>query len=225
MLSNPPKPPRFPYGELFLFLAAVGTASWLWMRYSYCWEMTPETLCAVIPKAVVTGTCVDAEGPNGPRRFPGYADADRFVLLVGNYKHDKRTQHALQQEDSHHFTHRYVAVEGDSGATAWLRVEWSADIPSPGSPCRSTARVCAYPSTVYHFWPRGQGSSELRPVDLPILTTTAERLVPASTAGLVVAGAISALFAWVLVGWRRRRRAWRGNMAGDNPGVERTDDD
>ncbi len=194
--------PRFPYVAALYCAACVGAAGWMWMRYSYCWAVTPETLCAAVPESVVTNRYVDGEGPFEARTFPGYADGDRFVLLVGRYKHDERIPYALLEED---YALRYVAVEGGSGVTAWLLVEREADVPSPGSPCSTTARVCGFPGTGYHFWPEGQGSSEIREIDLPILFATAERFRPASIAGLAVGVMGLFVFTMALRHWLRER--------------------
>ncbi len=35
------KPPRFPFVGAVLCTACIGAAAWLWMRYSYCWDVTP----------------------------------------------------------------------------------------------------------------------------------------------------------------------------------------
>ncbi|MHC4200865.1 MAG: hypothetical protein ACYSU0_12810, partial [Planctomycetota bacterium] len=36
---------RFPWVALALCVLSVGAAAWLWMRYSYCWDVTPDDLC------------------------------------------------------------------------------------------------------------------------------------------------------------------------------------
>lgn len=43
--AEAPRRPRFPWVALALCLASVGAAAWLWMRYSYCWDITPDDLC------------------------------------------------------------------------------------------------------------------------------------------------------------------------------------
>ena len=44
MPDNPAKPPRFPYVGALLCVACVGAAVWLWMMYSYAWDVTAEQL-------------------------------------------------------------------------------------------------------------------------------------------------------------------------------------
>ena len=44
MSDNPAKPPRFPYVGALLCAGCIGTAAWTWMRYSYAWPVTADTL-------------------------------------------------------------------------------------------------------------------------------------------------------------------------------------
>ncbi len=42
------RPPRFPYVGALLCAACLGAARWTWMRYSYCWDVTPEELSPLL---------------------------------------------------------------------------------------------------------------------------------------------------------------------------------
>ncbi|MHC4200931.1 MAG: hypothetical protein ACYSU0_13140 [Planctomycetota bacterium] len=39
MTDDPAKPPRFPYVAALLCAACIGAAAWMWMRYSWVWEV------------------------------------------------------------------------------------------------------------------------------------------------------------------------------------------
>jgi len=41
--------PRFPWVALTLCVASVGAAAWLWMEYSYVWDVTPHDIVAGTP--------------------------------------------------------------------------------------------------------------------------------------------------------------------------------
>jgi len=75
-MAQPPaetdrKPPLFPYVAALLCVACLGAAVWTWMRYSYCWEVTP----ARLPQLVGD---------------PGWEDwRGRYVRLRGYYLPDK----------------------------------------------------------------------------------------------------------------------------------------
>lgn len=40
--TNPARPPRFPYVGALLCATCVGAAVWMWIRYSYCWELSAQ---------------------------------------------------------------------------------------------------------------------------------------------------------------------------------------
>ena len=42
--DNPSRAPRFPYVGALLCAACVCAAAWTWMRFSYCWHVTPTEL-------------------------------------------------------------------------------------------------------------------------------------------------------------------------------------
>ena len=56
MSDNPAKPPRFPYVAALLCAACAGAAAWTWMRYSYCWTLTPEWIATALPDVVADDT-------------------------------------------------------------------------------------------------------------------------------------------------------------------------
>lgn len=45
-VSEPGKMPRFPFVAAALCAACVGVAGWMWMRYSYAWDVTVKRLMA-----------------------------------------------------------------------------------------------------------------------------------------------------------------------------------
>jgi len=49
MTDDPVKPPRFPYVAALLCAACLGAAVWLWMEYSYVWDVTPHDIVAGTP--------------------------------------------------------------------------------------------------------------------------------------------------------------------------------
>jgi hypothetical protein len=61
------KPPPFPYVAVALFAGCVVAAVWMWMRYSYAWDVQPKDVCLF-----------DESGVNLPNRYMG-----RYVRLKG----------------------------------------------------------------------------------------------------------------------------------------------
>jgi hypothetical protein len=94
-----PEPPRFPYVAALLCAACLGAAGCLWLKYSYCWDVTARDLHKAGPMAVLgiwDGSYVRFHGwkmspdtPDVPARptkwrYKAGYNLDYYVLLASN---------------------------------------------------------------------------------------------------------------------------------------------
>ncbi|MHC4202517.1 MAG: hypothetical protein ACYSU0_21205, partial [Planctomycetota bacterium] len=81
MSDDPARPPRFPYVAALLCAACVGMAGYLWMRYSYAWDVGPEQMWTTDRERGAVGKLARLGDTRGAQGMPMYADK----TLVGRY--------------------------------------------------------------------------------------------------------------------------------------------
>lgn len=210
MTDDLPKPPRFPYVGSLLCVASVGMAMWLWLERSYRWDVTPNELAS-------DSVSTDISTIRAHSCFGAYVRLHgrlRACTPPGLYLHELPFGVATMLASVHipeERTAPSAALDAwpSPGTVVYLPFDMKGhdgqEVALDGRVAEITVGVSAH---------RG-ASAQLLSVD-----TTTGRFTGESIAGVVVAAAMTALFAWVLVGWRRQRKPWREKTAGDNHRVE-----
>ncbi len=171
------KPPRFPYVAALLCAACVGAAAWTWMRFSYCWEVTP----------------IDLHSPPVPFRakYTDHPYFGSFVRLRGT------ADGWCVQEGTGGAFHWIALVPGKTGR---CRVRLAADVPmAQGDEIDVVGRVI-----LVHAGTCTDDNKILTPL---CVEPTASRFHPASIAGLVVGAMGVFVFSVALRHWLKERRA------------------
>lgn len=199
--APPPSPhARFPWAPALLCAASLAMAGWTWMRFSYAWDATPESLLAAIPPVRVE----IATGPMGRRpvhTYPGYPDSRRLVSLTG-------TVILEAPEGLTYPGKRTLATAGEAGGIVWLIVprEMPLDL-DIGMRLSSVARVGSGVIERQKPLPSGDGDYLFsgKMIATVYLDPTASRFTGASVAGLVVAAFGTFVFVLYLRRWMKER--------------------
>ncbi len=168
---------RFPWVQLVFCLACLTMTAWTWMRYSYCWTLTPEWITAIGPSVVADDT-----------RFPSRA----YVEVTGR----PFVFHEFPDGTGGSFWETSLHV----GEKAWVRLSGTGAPPARGDMTVSgrlgvihhgpdTPRMLYVESPVLYVYPP-EG-----------------RFHPASVAGLVVGAMGCIIFGLYLRAWLRERKA------------------
>ena len=183
MSDDPAKPPRFPFVAALLCAACLGAAVWTWMRYEYCWEVTP----------------VDLHSPPVPF-YAGYVDNPYFGCLVRlRGTADAWCVQECPEEGTGGAFHWIAFMPGEVGG---CRVRLAADVPmAEGEEIDVVGRVILVGD--------GPRTSDGRTYWPLCVDPTASRLHPASIAGLVIGAMGVFVFAVALRHWLRERRKLR----------------
>ncbi|MHC4252278.1 MAG: hypothetical protein ACYS9X_24435 [Planctomycetota bacterium] len=180
--SDDPEPPgaRFPFAAAALCAACVAMATWLWIRHSYAWDVTPGELLA--------------DGGGWPRRLQ-YDVASCYVRLRGVPSRGPWLDHGsgvvfVSFHDGPEREWPFVSVVfRDVGS-----------VPAPGTLENAFGRLVSR----NWFYPVPQTSDA---GNLLVVDATRGRLTGESVAGLVV-GAMGAFVFWLhLRRWLRVRQA------------------
>ncbi len=171
------KPPRFPWIALGLCVLSVGAAAWLWMRYSYRWDVAGKDLPQLRP--VVPGDSVDWLAQSDLSALEENPLAGRYVRFRGEL---------VGGADPCFFK-----VTDSHGAFAWLLVG-ALDFPAKRhwAEREFVGRVVVV---------CGDGATLTA---LPVIDIAAGRFAGASIAGLVVGAWGTFVFAAAFLHWRRR---------------------
>ncbi|MHC4200863.1 MAG: hypothetical protein ACYSU0_12800 [Planctomycetota bacterium] len=168
--------PRFPWAALALCVASVGTAAWLWMRYSYCWDVAGEDLPQLRPDTVDWVNRLRRSGLSVAEEPPL---AGRYVRFRGEIVGGAEPY--------------FFRLADSEGAFAWLLV-LDEDFPAKRHWAQREfiGRVVVV-------------SADTPSTALPVIAFPAGRLTGASVAGLVVGAWGTFVFAVAFLHWRRHR--------------------
>ncbi len=183
------RPPRFPYVGALLCAACVGMAGYLWLKYSYCWEVTPRELLAVGEREMDNpwaAKYVTVRGETLVNWTPSPVGGGRELLAVigeGEPKHD--AEWPVRQ-----FT---ILLENTDSVVSLAPREGGG--PQIVSGDRRTGRL-NWQSCSHYTW-------------YAYLEMSAGRFTPPSVAGLVVGAMGVFVFTVALRHWLGERRRFR----------------
>jgi len=185
MTDDLARPPRFPYVAALLCAACLGAAAWTWVRYSYVWEVTPDSFWVRSVRR--------PDGDDSPTEVdPSFIG--RYVRIRGELTAavvtapDDKKEYALS--GSYWFVHVRVPSTWEIGERAYTEATFT------GRACASRPGWGVEPAN----------SREWASVVSPFVDTTASRLHGASIAGLVVGAMGVFVFTVALRHWLGERR-------------------
>ncbi len=177
--ATPVSKPRFPWPVAILCAVCVGAAAWTWMRYSYCWEVTPNELHP---------TEAEVHRIFTKRGWYTWPYASRYVRLRGTFR---RTQLPAKSPPGVPFL-EHIYDMGHPHSTVYAALVSGVARPEEGAEVTLAARVV-----------------DMDADGGPILHAGASRFHGASITGLVVGVMGVFAFALCLWRWVRARRAAR----------------
>lgn len=182
---------RFPWVALALCLACVAAAVWLWMRYSYCWDMRPREFYEIIDTERLSD-CPIGERAGG--------ETGRYVRISGNATGYKMRLDPLPRPGSRGGTttrRNYIGLGGEDTweGPVFVRVPRALDWPGmQGKHFTFTGRVIRSP-------PRLLLSAGRYP--RYVIDSTRSRFHAASISGLVVGAWGVFIFTTAFLHWRK----------------------
>lgn len=180
---------RFPWAPALLAVASVAIAAWLWMRYSYAWEVTPGVLTQ-------EAGFFSSRRQSWDRAYARVRGTIRMKQMISMGSQSDRILTVWVRESANDRTD----AGGDPGIPRINAVQVMIpvdDLPEPYQRGEWTGRVDV-PSSAY---------------DEPTLDTTASRFAPESVAGLVVGAWGLFVFALHLLPWLAERRVASDQLA------------
>jgi len=175
---------RFPYAAAVLACAAIGLAVWLWMRFSYAWDVTPEQLWPGEPFAHVSFEDLYQPPSASEEASPSIPSN---ATLAGRYARLTEGAAAPDRRGASRAVAQWVWVRGADGMDQHVSV-------APGSVLFGRVVWARHRYDIY--WPRPLG-----------LDAAASRFTGASVAGIVVAAWCSFVFGLTLRRWLIDHRA------------------
>ena len=186
--ANPARPPRFPYVGALLCAGCVGMAGYLWMRYSYVWDVSPTDMKLLWAKSAggkitrFDGMLVRITAKTPFATVPPGAPSVAEVVLIDHDDHSSVSLTA--QVPRSRLGPEYRVFEGDPGFTM------DREYPS----ITLVGRKGSYRYPKYRPGPTR-------------LDCYASRFHPASVSGLVVGAMGLFVFTVALRHWLRERKA------------------